>query len=59
MTESERRASPRPGWVPPSVPRTRIVVGVEVSSPSWLVSSLFTAAGTRALASEMPPETDT
>ena len=54
MIESERLASPRPGWVPPSVPRTRIVVGVEESSPSCFVSSASTGAGTRALASEMP-----
>ena len=54
MIESERLASPRPGCVPPSVPRTRIVVGVEVSSPSWLFSSASTGFGTRAFASEMP-----
>ena len=58
MIESARRASLRPGCVPPSVPSTRIVVGVDVSIPFWLFSSASTGFGTRAFASEMPLETE-
>ncbi len=57
MIESERFAPARPFWVPPSVPRTRIVVGVERSIPSFFASWRRTPAGTRSFASETPLET--
>ena len=34
-SESERRASARPGAFPPSVPMTRIVAGSDSNDPSW------------------------
>ena len=58
MIESERFASPRPDWEPPSVPRTRIVVGFDVRRPFCGVNSASTGAGTRSFASEIPREND-
>ena len=58
MIESDRLAPPRPGWVPPSVPSTRIVVGVDVNIPLASVSCASTDFGTRSFAPEMPCEND-
>ena len=38
-SESDRRASPRPGALPPSVPTTRIVAGSDRSDPSCRASA--------------------
>ena len=58
MIESERLAPSRPARLPPSLPSTRIVVGVESSIPSVFVSWRRTPAGTRSFAASTPFETE-
>ncbi len=57
MIESDLFAPERPFCVPPSVPSTRIVVGVETSRPSFFFSCFRTPTGTRSFASDTPLET--
>jgi len=58
MIESERLAPSRPARLPPSLPSTRIVVGVESSIPSVFVSWRRTPAGTRPFAASTPFATE-